>query len=707
MGQVLSVFGWFLCVAFEILNNVVSVQKEQPNSALTGRGGPPENDEPLDASASLSSSSRNDLHGAVDDADAFEEYLLTIRNVPKANITNLRNEGAKRSDIIKGFEGLRDNSRIIPGEAAIVIYFAGHGAVAPKPDAWTDWVIPTNKVEMLCPADLNQDIHGKGRVEGIPDRTLSQLLLDLSKAKGNNITLILDCCHAAGQTRGVGMRSRALDLQNLTLSPTCDEDIYSRGSQSRSFEKDQPGFSDSYGSHVLLAACKRTETAWEKDKGGIFTAALLSSLKSDFARKNPPPSYDSLMRNLKMVPEDVNQHAHWDGRYIRRRLFDSWQEPVSGSMIPCHKGDGNDWPFGLILHVGSLHGITEKSNFEIFKSDSPNLEDLITTLTVKAVKTVAFSVFDLAQDSTTFTSDGERPSLYARLRKASGPYLHICCDDTRVLDEIFADDDNSRLTASVCRVTDLDKADLCLTVDEGAVLLHRGKTFREFFPRSSPLLKFERGYQFADIRDFINRYSHFTSHLTKKSPIPITDLVTVKMVKYRRRGEKVKEVALPAIDDDGRTEIVIDTSLDSKRDLYGFTICPAPNLEPKTNLYVYLLYFDASTSVIEIWYSSQMSEFGDSGDSCLVKSPQSELTLGHGNRLMRPLSFGIPAGELEDVCFIKIYVAEKAVDIRSLEQLHFSRPDTKARNATQGSLPVEHCDFQWASETIAIVTKKR
>ncbi|KAK0445829.1 peptidase C14, caspase domain-containing protein, partial [Armillaria borealis] len=239
---------------------------------------------------------KHDLQGAVKDANNFYRYLHDDRSIPEANIINLRDGEATRSAIIKEFQNLQQNPEIIRGEVAIIIYFAGHGAVAPKPDAWKDWVTPTGKVKMLCPADIN----GKDKVEGIPDRTLSHLLLDLSKAKGNNITLILDCCYAAGINRGVnkaGMRPCTLDLQNL--SSTCDENIYSPASQTRAFQEDESGFSDSYGSHVLLAACRRTETAWEKDNNGVFTKALLESLKP-LSSRDLPPSYDSLMQNLQM-----------------------------------------------------------------------------------------------------------------------------------------------------------------------------------------------------------------------------------------------------------------------------------------------------------------------------------------------------------------------------------------------------------------------
>ncbi len=127
------------------------------------------------------------LQGAIRDADNFKSYLLEYQRVPEANVFNLCNEQATRSAIIQKFRNLECNPRIIPGEAAIIIYFAGHGAVAYKPTTWTNWETPSGNVKMLCPTDINApDANGKV-IEGIPDRTISQLLLDLSKVKGNNI----------------------------------------------------------------------------------------------------------------------------------------------------------------------------------------------------------------------------------------------------------------------------------------------------------------------------------------------------------------------------------------------------------------------------------------------------------------------------------------------------------------------------------------
>ncbi|SJL08001.1 uncharacterized protein ARMOST_11360 [Armillaria ostoyae] len=331
------------------------------------------------------------LLGAVKDAENFKTYLLEDLGVPKDNIINLRNEQATRSAIINQFRQLEGDLKIVPGEVAIIIYFAGHGALATKPDTWTDWVsTDENTIEMLCPADIGALDANSKVIEGVPDRTINWLLLDLSIAKGNKITLILDCCHAAGMNCGALKDSRVRNFKNYqNLSPSCDEDIYSREYRTRLYQEKKSGFSHHsfWGSHVLLAACKSKQDAREEGEQSIFTSALLKPLKY-FASKDLIPMYDSLMKHLSM-PDSESQTPLWDGKHIRRRLFDSWQDPASSSMIPCYKvGPPLRSTDHLTLSAGSLHGITKNSTFEIFKSDliHQNLEDLLAILTVTEVQ---------------------------------------------------------------------------------------------------------------------------------------------------------------------------------------------------------------------------------------------------------------------------------------------------------------------------------
>lgn len=113
------------------------------------------------------------LKGAVNDADNFERYLREDLRVPEGNITRLRNGQATRSAIIHEFRRLM----FVPSDkAAIVIYNAGHGAMAHKPDEWKGWDTPGNEIEILCPCDMGVLDENNKVIDGIPDRTIGQFL---------------------------------------------------------------------------------------------------------------------------------------------------------------------------------------------------------------------------------------------------------------------------------------------------------------------------------------------------------------------------------------------------------------------------------------------------------------------------------------------------------------------------------------------------
>lgn len=257
-----------------------------------------------------------------------------------------------------------------------------------------------------------------------------------------------------------------------------------------------------------------------------------------------------------------SQTLQLDGKYVRRRLFDCWQEPASNSLIPCYKGNRKNWPSSVILHAGLLHGIKKDSTFEIFKSEvPPKMKAPVATLKVTEVEN-ALSCFMLnSSDSDIFTINTRQPLWYARLRNTSRR-LKIYCDDWGVLAWIPTGSDESRLMVPIISVSAPEEADLCLIVEDNTIFFHQGKRINEFsscFPRypSCPV------HARADTRDFINRYVHFTSHLAAKSPVPITDFVTIKMIKLGDMGESDGEVVLTSAKSGARTEVVVDTSISS------------------------------------------------------------------------------------------------------------------------------------------------
>ena len=139
------------------------------------------------------------LRCAVGDADVFEIFLKERLNVSNKNIISLRDEQASREEIISSFIRLKDEKGYKKNEAAIIIYYAGHGAQTNKPEGWQDWKTSSGFIEVLCPSDIGRPtttrVNGRKHqdvIRGIPDRTISALLNQISDTKGNNIVRIFN-----------------------------------------------------------------------------------------------------------------------------------------------------------------------------------------------------------------------------------------------------------------------------------------------------------------------------------------------------------------------------------------------------------------------------------------------------------------------------------------------------------------------------------
>jgi len=125
------------------------------------------------------SPSYDNLRAAAEDADRFSNYLTQNLAVFRDNIRNLRDENASRSAILDSISWLICHPEIKKNEAAIIIYFAGHGALINK------------DIQMICPSDIGTELptcdgHTK-IVEGISGSLLADHFTDLSNAKGSNI----------------------------------------------------------------------------------------------------------------------------------------------------------------------------------------------------------------------------------------------------------------------------------------------------------------------------------------------------------------------------------------------------------------------------------------------------------------------------------------------------------------------------------------
>jgi len=306
------------------------------------------------------------LRCAVSDADVFEKFLKERLSVPDKNIISLRDGQASRTGILSSFIHLRDNKNYKKNEAAIIIYYAGHGAQVNKPKGWQNWDTSSGRIEVLCSSDIGRRtttwVNGERHqdvIRGIPDRTISALLNQISDTKGNNITLILDCCCSAGISRGVDSEQYVIRriLNPPRIENNTDKEIWSHKIWSHSTRGGK--FSDSFcgkfhGSHVLLAACGRDRFALENldIRHGTFTYSLMKVLNENDINTL---TYTSLIHKLEM-PEW--QTAHCEGREVNRRLFNNHVSGADNSFILARGKISSEMGSRIILEAGAAQGIT-------------------------------------------------------------------------------------------------------------------------------------------------------------------------------------------------------------------------------------------------------------------------------------------------------------------------------------------------------------
>ena len=125
------------------------------------------------------------LRGAVQDAKAVVDLLISNYHVPRNQICALFNEAATRSGIISALNGLSTDPRIQYGDP-ILFYYAGHGSEIYSSEG-QECDGPGLKMQAIVPHDCCSE----SGVPVIPDRTIGVLLDEIANRKGNNIVSFL------------------------------------------------------------------------------------------------------------------------------------------------------------------------------------------------------------------------------------------------------------------------------------------------------------------------------------------------------------------------------------------------------------------------------------------------------------------------------------------------------------------------------------
>ncbi|SJL17768.1 uncharacterized protein ARMOST_21329 [Armillaria ostoyae] len=293
------------------------------------------------------------LHSCVRDATNVFEYLTINMGVPEDHVKLLLSPQPSnvssillpiRAHIIDTLLSLSTNPRIHYGDN-IVIYYAGHGAVYHcKTHPAFASLGKTGTIEALCPMDRNTTKANDGNCKPIPDisdREIYTILDEIRRTKGHHITVILDCCHSSSQTRVPGGSIQGRREVRPLPGRTSIADMFAVADKKLGELKTGNGYPRYQSisgadwvpeipvtSHVILAACKAFEYATElRDdpgrSGGVFTVALLSSLKSVIDKpaglNGKLPTYRELVKSLPA--NNYGQHPVVAGECMNNPLW--------------------------------------------------------------------------------------------------------------------------------------------------------------------------------------------------------------------------------------------------------------------------------------------------------------------------------------------------------------------------------------------------
>ncbi|MFY0521912.1 caspase family protein [Archangium gephyra] len=277
------------------------------------------------------------LTGVLGDAERMADALGAL------GFGVLRCVGAQatREGILQGYRRLLETC--VPGEAAFV-YYAGHGARSPEPEAGFQFIVP---------ADFERSTEEDFR--GISSLELSMLLAELT-AKTRNVTVVLDCCFAARMSRGLGLVPRVLPEVPLPVVRAHLARLRARSS----------GFGglhvESNPHAVRLVASALDESAYEYTNArgvrtGLLTDAFLEVLEE---ARGLRVSWGQLGRRVRerVLARCPRQRPELEGP--GRRLLFLLEELEQELALPYFPERNRHW-----LRGGHLHGVHPGDEYAI------------------------------------------------------------------------------------------------------------------------------------------------------------------------------------------------------------------------------------------------------------------------------------------------------------------------------------------------------
>lgn len=285
------------------------------------------------------------------------ELMAGVLKKYEFGVTKCCGQDATRNHIIKAWQQLISDSS---AEDVVVIYYSGHGGLVKSGQNMADQQRGSERQlesQFLVPIDFDQTTEHDFR--GILDIEISYMLRDTTN-KTENVTIILDCCHAGRMARDPHHNNQAWprNLPEVKHHGVLLSHVERLRGEGR-FTGDT--FIEGNPHAVRIAAAATSETAWgyqglQGQPIGVLTEALVAAMDKAIGQRL---SWRTLLLG---VCEFVNrefpqQHPRAEGP--ETRILFSKEHMASGALLV--KSENGD----VILQGGRVAGVHEGSVYGI------------------------------------------------------------------------------------------------------------------------------------------------------------------------------------------------------------------------------------------------------------------------------------------------------------------------------------------------------